>query len=187
MNTSEQFDHIVSICRDIYKKKLKDYDAAWRILRTSSLTDQVFIKANRIRSFEVKGVQKIEESTFSEYIGIINYCAIALIQIELGIADKIDIRAEKATSLYEKYIAKAKQLMEQKNHDYNEAWRQMRISSYTDLILMKLLRIKQIEDNKGKTIISEGIDAGYFDIINYSAFALIRMEFDEKSNKPTKL
>ncbi len=176
--TNEQFDKVMELCRNIYRQKLKDYGSAWRILRTSSLTDQIFIKANRVRSFEMKGIQRIAESVKSEYIGIINYALIALVQLELGIGNSIELSIEDATKLYDKYAEAAKSLMEKKNHDYDEAWRQMRISSYTDLILMKLYRIKQIEDNKGVTLISEGVDANYYDIINYANFALIKLEFE---------
>ena len=175
-HTSEEFEEIIKTCKDIFIKKMKDYGSAWRILRTPSLTDQIFIKAQRIRSIEEKGTQKIKEDIQSEYIGIVNYCVIALIQIELGIsndADNIDI--ETASSFYDKYIYKANTLMEDKNHDYGEAWRDMRIGSLTDIILMKLLRTKQIEDNQGKTFISEGVDANYFDMINYAIFALIKL------------
>ena len=176
-NTSEQFDKIIEICHDIFEKKLKDYGSAWRILRTESLTDQIFIKASRIRSIETKKEQKIGDSIRSEFIGIINYAIIALVQIELGVADTDDISTDKALELYQHYFRKAKLLMEDKNHDYDEAWRKMRISSYTDLILMKLFRTKQIEDNRGETIISEGVDANYFDMINYAVFAMIKLEF----------
>ncbi|HQH18972.1 MAG TPA: DUF1599 domain-containing protein [Bacteroidales bacterium] len=174
--TSEEFEEVIKICKDIFIKKMKDYGSAWRILRAPSLTDQIFIKAQRIRSIEEKGTQKIKEDIQSEYIGIVNYCVIALIQMELGIcndADNIDIQA--ASTLFDKYIYKAKSLMEDKNHDYGEAWRDMRIGSLTDIILMKLLRTKQIEDNEGKTFISEGVDANYFDMINYAIFALIKL------------
>jgi hypothetical protein len=174
--TSEQFETIINVCKDIFVKKMKDYGSAWRVLRAPSLTDQIFIKAQRIRSIEEKGTQKIQEDIRSEYIGIVNYCVIALIQLELGISNDSDnLELQKATQLYEKYIYKAKSLMEDKNHDYGEAWRDMRIGSLTDIILMKLLRTKQIEDNNGKTNISEGVDANYYDMINYSVFALIKI------------
>jgi hypothetical protein len=174
--TSEQFETIINVCKDIFVKKMKDYGSAWRVLRAPSLTDQIFIKAQRIRSIEEKGTQKIQEDIRSEYIGIVNYCVIALIQLELGISNDSDnLELQKATQLYEKYIYKAKSLMEDKNHDYGEAWRDMRIGSLTDIILMKLLRTKQIEDNDGKTNISEGVDANYYDMINYSVFALIKI------------
>lgn len=176
MNTVTQYENVIKICQDIFIKKLKDYGTAWRVLRPESLTDQIFIKANRIRSIEILGKSEIEESTKSEFIGIINYAIIALIQLELNHSTDINIPIEKAIELYFSYFEKAKNLMIKKNHDYGEAWRLMRISSYTDLILMKILRTKQIEDNKGKTIISEGIDANYYDMINYSVFALIKIE-----------
>jgi hypothetical protein len=160
---------------------MKDYGSAWRVLRAPSLTDQIFIKAQRIRSIEEKGMQKIQEDIRSEYIGIVNYCVIALIQLELGVSNDVDnIELKKASELYDKYIYKAKSLMEDKNHDYGEAWRDMRIGSLTDIILMKLLRTKQIEDHDGKTFISEGVDANYYDMINYAIFALIKLTFDKK-------
>lgn len=174
--TSVQYDAAVKVCKDIFIKKMKDYGSAWRILRTSSITDQIFIKAQRIRSIESKGTQKIEEGVRSEYIGIVNYCVIGLIQLELPEGEKLEIAAEEGEKLYTKFINNARSLMENKNHDYDEAWRQMRISSLTDLILMKILRVKQIEDNKGATLISEGIDANYYDMINYAVFALIRLD-----------
>jgi hypothetical protein len=175
-NTSEQYDQIISICRNLYTKKLHDYGCAWRILRLPSLTDQIYIKASRIRSLQENTERKIDEDETSEFIGIINYCIMALIQIEKGIATQPDLSAEEATELYDKHIGITKELMMNKNHDYGEAWREMRISSHTDIILQKLLRIKQIEDNKGKTLVSEGIDANYQDIINYAVFALILTE-----------
>ncbi len=175
VDTSKQFDNAVSLCKQVYSSKLKDYGTAWRILRASSLTDQIFIKAQRIRSIEVKGNQKIEEDISNEFIGIVNYAVIALIQMELGSSEEVDMNIDRAEELYNKYIEEAKKLMLNKNHDYGEAWRSMRVSSYTDLILMKIFRTKQIEDNKGKTLISEGIDANYFDMINYAVFALIKL------------
>jgi hypothetical protein len=179
-DTSQQFEEIIKLCKDIFIKKMKDYGSAWRVLRTPSLTDQIFIKAQRIRSIEDKGIQKINEDIKSEYIGIVNYCVIALIQLELGISNDADNLDQKvASSLYDKYIYKSKSLMEDKNHDYGEAWRDMRIGSLTDIILMKLLRTKQIEDNDGKTNISEGVDANYFDMINYAIFALIKLTTKE--------
>jgi hypothetical protein len=175
MSTSQQFDSVIDRCRKVYLEKMKDYGIAWRILRTPSLTDQIYIKANRIRSIEEKGTQKVNEGIIPEFIGIVNYSVMALIQLELGIADEPDLNAGQVNELYNKYIQAAKSLMEDKNHDYGEAWRNMRISSLTDIILMKLLRIKQIEDHDGKTFASEGLDANYFDIINYSVFALIKL------------
>jgi hypothetical protein len=154
---------------------MKDYGCAWRILRLSSLTDQIFIKAQRIRSIEMKGSQKVGEDIRNEFVGIVNYSIIALIQLEKGIAEQPDMQNEEIQELYEKYYTESKELMKSKNHDYGEAWRDMRVSSLTDLILQKLLRVKQIEDNQGKTLISEGIDANYFDMINYAIFALIKL------------
>lgn len=159
---------------------MQDYGAAWRILRLPSLTDQIFIKAQRLRSIEEKGRQMVGDNLRGEFIGILNYSVMALIQLELGVVDQVDINATKAQELYDKYIAESKALMERKNHDYGEAWRDMRISSFTDLILQKLLRVKQIEDNKGKTLVSEGLDANYFDMINYAVFALIQMNEKEQ-------
>lgn len=174
-----QFDQIINKCRKVYEAKMKDYGCAWRILRVPSLTDQIYIKAQRIRSIQEKGNQKINEGIVPEFIGIANYAIMALIQFELGVADDV-VRDEKdALILFDKYFSQAKSLMENKNHDYGEAWRNMRISSLTDIILMKLLRIKQIEDNQGKTFVSEGIDANYYDIINYSVFALIKLEEEQ--------
>jgi hypothetical protein len=175
-NTSQQYDKVIANCRDLFSKKAHDYGTAWRILRLPSLTDQIYIKAQRIRSLQENEVRKVDEDETSEFIGIINYCAMALIQMEKGIAEQPDITAEMAIALYDEKIAQTKALMENKNHDYGEAWREMRVSSLTDLILQKLLRVKQIEDNKGKTLVSEGIDANYQDMINYSVFALILME-----------
>jgi len=173
MNTSDSFDLIVDNCHALFNKKMLDYGSAWRILRLSSLTDQIFIKAQRIRSIQRNIDQKIDEGINSEFIGIVNYSLMALIQIEKGIVEQPDINILEALKLYDKKIKITYDLMLKKNHDYGEAWREMRVSSLTDLILQKLLRVKQIEDNKGKTIISEGIEANYQDIINYSVFALI--------------
>ncbi len=175
-NTAQEYDTIIAICRSLFINKMKDYGSAWRILRLPSLTDQIFIKAQRIRSLQENEVRKIDEDEKGEFIGIINYSIMALIQLELGVVDQPDLNTEKATALYDDKIKITKALMEAKNHDYGEAWREMRVSSLTDLILQKLLRVKQIEDNKGKTIVSEGIDANYQDMINYAVFALILME-----------
>ena len=175
-NTSQQYDKVITVCRDLFSKKAHDYGTAWRVLRLPSLTDQIFIKAQRIRSLQENEVRKVDEDETSEFIGIINYCAMALIQMEKGVANQPDISADEAVRLYDEKIAETKALMENKNHDYGEAWRDMRISSLTDLIIQKLLRVKQIEDNKGKTLVSEGIDANYQDMINYSVFALILMQ-----------
>ena len=176
-NTSKQFDEITDSAREIFLKKMKDYGTAWRILRASSLTDQIFIKAQRIRSVEEKGVQKINESIEEEFLGIINYCIIALIQSEIGTNHETDMDRKEVLNHFNTHVSEAKKLMENKNHDYGEAWKAMRTSSMTDLILMKLLRIKQIEDNKGETLISEGVQANYYDIINYSVFAMIKMKY----------
>ncbi len=173
--TSSQYDSAISRCKDIFLKKMKDYGTAWRILRTSSITDQLFIKAQRIRNIEDKGMQKINEDITSEYIGIINYSIIGLIQLGLKNDERMELPPDEVSKLFDKYAKEAKSLMENKNHDYGEAWRDMRLSSLTDLILMKLLRIKQIEDNKGETLISEGVDANFNDMINYSVFALIKL------------
>jgi hypothetical protein len=177
--TSQEFEAVIRICKNIFEAKMKDYGSSWRILRTPSLTDQIYIKANRIRSIEDKGTQKINEGIIPEFIGIVNYSVIALIQIELGDDDKLELSTEEALKLYDHHIYKAKKLMENKNHDYGEAWRNMRIGSLTDIILMKLLRIKQIENNRGKTFVSEGVDANYLDIINYSIFALIKLNSEK--------
>ena len=178
--TSEQYDKVVKICRDLFLKKMKDYGCAWRILRLPSLTDQIYIKAQRIRGLQENEVRKVQEDEKSEFIGIINYSIMALIQIEKGIVEQPDLTAEEALALYNKHIDTTKSLMEDKNHDYGEAWREMRVSSLTDLILQKLLRVKQIEDNKGKTLVSEGIGANYQDMINYSIFAMILLDSKDK-------
>jgi hypothetical protein len=174
--TSKQYDAQIAICRNLFNKKMKDYGCAWRILRLPSLTDQIFIKAQRIRGLQQNKEQKVAEGQQPEFIGIINYCIMALIQIEKGVVEQPDLSTSEAEALYQKHITITKELMENKNHDYGEAWREMRISSLTDLILQKLLRVKQIEDNQGKTLVSEGIDANYQDMINYSVFALILMK-----------
>ena len=171
--TSVQYDKIITECRTLFINKMTDYGSAWRILRLPSLTDQIFIKAQRLRSLQDKNIQKIADDAAGEFIGIINYSVMALVQLQLGIASQPDLDTEKAILLYDEKIAGTKTLMEDKNHDYGEAWRDMRVNSLTDLILQKLLRIKQIENNKGKTIVSEGIGANYQDIINYAVFALI--------------
>lgn len=172
-NTSKQYDEVTADCRSLFSKKMRDYSSAWRILRIPSLTDQIFIKAQRIRQLQENSVRKIDEGETGEFVGIINYCVMALIQLELGVVDQPDLDLDKALELYDRQIERTKALMNDKNHDYGEAWREMRISSLTDLILQKLLRVKQIEDNQGKTLVSEGIDANYQDMINYAVFALI--------------
>jgi len=174
--TISEYDSIIKKCEDIFAKKMKDYGSAWRILRISSLTDQIFIKAQRIRSIEDKGLQKVDEGVVSEFIGIVNYSIIGLIQLELGVSEQAEeIQYDQVMNLFDKYALQAKQLMLDKNHDYGEAWRDMRGSSLTDLILQKLLRVKQIEDNDRSTLISEGIDANYLDMLNYAVFALIKL------------
>ena len=181
-NTSKEFDAVAKHCIDLFSKKAIDYGTAWRILRIPSLTDQIFIKAHRIRSIQQKGVAKVDEGIIPEFIGIVNYSIMALIQLEKGVAESEDrsLTIEEITALYTKYLENAKSLMLNKNHDYGEAWRKMRISSLTDIILMKLLRIKQIEDNDGNTLVSEGLDANYYDIINYAMFALIRLMIENE-------
>jgi hypothetical protein len=172
--TNQQYDRVIETCRTVFLDKMKDYGTAWRILRPASLTDQIYIKASRIRSIEEKGVSKVNEGVKPEFIGIINYSLMGLIQLELG-PSEAEMEQDQTQKLYNGWFEKAKQLMQDKNHDYGEAWRMMRISSYTDLILMKLKRTKQIEDNMGQTTVSEGIDANYLDIINYAVFALIKI------------
>ena len=175
--TIVEYDSIIKNCKDIFAKKMKDYGSAWRILRISSLTDQIFIKAQRIRSIEQKGFQKIEEGKKNEFIGIINYAIIGLIQLDLGVSEQSEeMDYNEIISHFDKQVNIAKDLMIAKNHDYGEAWRDMRVSSLTDLILQKLLRVKQIENNEGSTLISEGVDANYLDMLNYAVFALIKLK-----------
>jgi len=174
-DTSKQYDAVIDTCKNLFIKKMSDYGSAWRILRLPSLTDQIFIKAQRIRGLQQNAVRKVNEGEISEFIGIINYSIMALIQLEKGVVEQPDLSTEEAARLYEKQVAITKKLMEDKNHDYGEAWRDMRVSSLTDLILQKLLRIKSIENNEGKTIVSEGIDANYQDMVNYAVFALIHL------------
>lgn len=178
-DTKEQFEQVIKICRDLFVKKLHDYGASWRIMRPASITDQIFIKAKRIRNLEIKKVSKVGEGIYPEFVGIVNYGVIGLIQLELGFADEVDVTPERAIELYDRHITATKELMYAKNADYDEAWRNMRINSYTDLILTKIQRTKQIEDNNGATLVSEGIDANYMDMINYSLFALIKLEYGE--------
>jgi len=179
-NTLNQFDFVIKNCRNLFKDKMKDYGPAWRILRLPSLTDQIYIKAIRIRTLQEKKVAKINESQESEFIGIINYSIISLIQLQLGEVVQVDLEFEKAMELFDEKSKMAKDLMQNKNHDYGEAWRKMRISSITDLILQKILRIKQIEENSGQTIVSEGLEANYFDMVNYAVFALILISENKK-------
>jgi hypothetical protein len=175
-DTSKEYNEVIDTCRSLFQKKMKDYGSAWRILRLTSLTDQIFIKAQRIRGLQQNKQQRVDEGQVSEFIGIINYCIMALVQLERGVVEQPDIVLEEALELYDKKIATTKQLMMDKNHDYGEAWRDMRVTSLTDLIIQKLLRVKQIEDNQGKTLVSEGIDANYQDMINYAVFAMIHLE-----------
>lgn len=171
--TSEEYTEVIKTCRELFEKKASDYGTAWRILRLPSITDQIFIKANRIRSVQEKGVNKVGEDIQNEFIGIINYSLIALIQIKLEKDDRMELPVSELMDYYDYFAEATRSLLEDKNHDYGEAWRDMRVSSITDIILMKLLRVKQIEDNQGKTLVSEGIDANYMDMINYAVFALI--------------
>ena len=174
-HTATQYAAEIARCRELYGKKLTDYGAAWRILRLPSLTDQLFIKANRLRTIQDAGVQKVADSQEGEFIGIVNYAIMALIQLERGIANEPDLSPEEALAAFDAQATKIYELMEAKNHDYGEAWRDMRITSLTDLILQKVLRVKQIEDNSGSTLVSEGVDANYMDMVNYAVFALILM------------
>jgi len=178
--TVKQYNEVLNVCRTLFINKMKDYGSAWRILRLPSLTDQIFIKAQRIRGLQQNIERKVDEGEESEFIGIINYSIMALIQLEKGVVEQPDLNLDVATLLYDEHFKFTRELMEAKNHDYGEAWREMRISSLTDLILQKLLRVKQIEDNEGKTLVSEGIDANYQDMINYSVFALILLKEQEE-------
>jgi len=182
-DTKLQFEHVINICRTLFAKKIKDYGASWRILRPQSVTDQILIKAKRIRSLEEKGVSMVGEGIMPEFIAIVNYGIIGLIQLELDFSDVVDIDENRALELYDSHMIVTKELMYAKNHDYDEAWRSMRVSSYTDLILTKIYRTKQIENNHGETLVSEGIEANYMDMINYSLFALIKMEFPDDSEQ----
>ncbi len=173
--TERQFDDALACCRELFAKKLHDYGAAWRVLRPASLTDQIFIKAQRIRSLQTKGQSQVGEGILPEFIGIVNYGLIGLIQLELPMTESADITAGQALEMYDRKVAMARELMLAKNHDYDEAWRSMRVSSYVDLILMKILRTRQIEDLHGATLVSEGIDANYLDMVNYSVFGIIKL------------
>ncbi len=174
--TEAEYQAVISVCKELFTKKTKDYGTAWRILRPSSITDQIFIKAQRIRTLEETGINKVGDGIIGEYIGIVNYCVIAMMQLELKPETPMEMNVEDACSSYDQKIKETYELMLAKNHDYGEAWRDMRISSLTDLILMKLLRVKQIEDNAGKTLASEGVEANYQDMLNYAVFALIKLE-----------
>jgi len=173
MQTAEQYKQVIQECKALFIAKMGDYGPSWRILRTSSLTDQIYIKANRIRTLQNKKVKMVDEDIDGEFVGIVNYASMAIIQLRNGVVDKPDLTTEKAVALYDEVVEEAFSLMQNKNHDYDEAWRQMRVSSLTDIILVKLLRVKQIEDNSGLTQVSEGMDANFFDMINYAVFALI--------------
>jgi hypothetical protein len=179
-DTKAEFEYVIGLCREVFIKKMRDYGASWRLMRPESLTDQIFIKARRIRTLELKQESKVGEGIYPEFMGMANYGIMALIQLELGFADKVDLDANKALELYDHYMKITTELMYNKNSDYDEAWRYMRVNSYTDIILTKLERIKQIEDNDGKTIVSEGVDANYMDIVNYSLFGLIKLGDDKK-------
>lgn len=174
--TDTQYKEVITTCKDLFLQKTRDYGTAWRVLRLPSITDQIFIKAQRIRSIQEKGIQKISDPVHDEFVGIVNYCVIALIQIKLGESAPMDVTAEALMPLFEEATSETKLLLENKNHDYGEAWREMRVGSITDIILMKLLRVKQIENNNGKTVVSEGVKANYQDIINYAVFALILLK-----------
>ena len=182
-HTTEQFDAVIALCRDLFEKKMQDYGSAWRILRLPSLTDQIYIKAQRIRSLQEKEIRRVDEDEASGFMGIINYAIMALIQLEKGVVQEPDLKTEEALALFDEQVRRTRTLMEDKNHDYGEAWRDLRISSLTDLILQKLLRVKQIEDNEGKTLVSEGIEGNYQDMINYAVFALIHLEAQHPQNQ----
>jgi len=173
--TAIEYKQVIAGCKTLFEKKTKDYGTAWRILRLPSITDQIFIKAQRIRSIQEKGVQKVDDPIKDEFVGIVNYCILALIQMQLNNADKLEMRYDELEPLYDQAVSETFDLLQNKNHDYGEAWREMRVTSITDIILMKLLRVKQIEDNAGKTLVSEGIKANYQDMINYAVFVLIKL------------
>jgi hypothetical protein len=177
--TSTEYTQVINRCKELFRKKTLDYGTAWRILRLPSITDQIFIKAQRIRSIQEKGSQKVNDPIADEFIGIINYCLIALLQISFSKDERLEIPFEELEPVYDRWVADTKGLLEQKNHDYGEAWREMRVSSITDIILMKLLRVKQIEDNRGKTLVSEGIEANYQDMINYAVFCMIKIKSND--------
>ena len=189
MTTQQQFEQAIALCRDIFVKKMYDYGTAWRVLRIPSLTDQIYIKANRIRSLQTKGVSKVGEGLVPEFIAIVNYAIMGLIQLELGVADgtnKDDLHDERMAEAYDKQVEAALQLMLRKNHDYDEAWRLMRVSSYVDFILTKVFRTKQIEEHEGNTLVSEGIDANYLDMLNYAIFAIIKLEVEKSEQNAEK-
>tara|TARA_R110002072_G_scaffold253134_1_gene412017 strand:- start:63251 stop:63796 length:546 start_codon:yes stop_codon:yes gene_type:complete len=175
--TSNEYREVISRCKELFRKKTIDYGTAWRIFRLSSITDQIFIKAQRIRSIQEKGSQKVNDPIEDDFVGIINYCLIALLQISYLKDERMEIPFEELESAYDHWVNETRGLLENKNHDYGEAWREMRVSSMTDIILMKLLRTKQIEDNQGQTLVSEGIEANYQDMINYAVFCLIKLDY----------
>lgn len=183
LTTSIQFEKVIAECRDLFSKKMHDYGAAWRVLRPSSITDQIYIKVNRIRTLQMSDKKMVDESEEDEFMAIVNYSIIGLIQLEKGLSDDLNENPDEILKLYDKYATEARELMERKNHDYGEAWREMRISSITDLIYQKVLRTKQIEDNGGKTLVSEGLDANYFDMLNYAVFCLIKISEEKPSLK----
>ncbi len=182
MNTEEQLKVVVGLCRETFMKKTQDYGASWRIMRPASVTDQIYIKANRIRSLQVKKEYKVHEGIFPEFVGIVNYGIMGLIQLAYGYAEAVDMKGEQVIALYDEYMQKTLQLLQAKNHDYDEAWRLMRVSSYVDLILMKINRTKEIENHGGETLVSEGIDANYMDMINYALFGLIKLHFENDAD-----
>lgn len=181
LSTQQEFEQVIHNCRELFCKKLHDYGTAWRVMRPETMTDQLLIKASRIRSLQMKGCSKVGEGIIPEFIGIVNYCIIALIQLEKGVSDTEDISAEEATELYDIHANTSLELMLKKNHDYNEAWRYMRVSSYADLILMKIFRTKQIEMLKGETLVSEGVAANYMDMMNYAVFRLIKLTIENET------
>lgn len=184
LKTSLQFDEVLAGCRDLFSKKLSDYGAAWRVLRIPSVTDQIFIKVKNLRTFQTTGVSKVGDSEQDNFVAIINYSIIGLIQLEKGVSENMDAQNDEIMQLYDRFAVEAKTLMERKNHDYGEAWREMRVSSITDLIYQKVLRTKQIEDNQGKTLVSEGLDANYFDMLNYAVFCLIKLSEEQRQFQP---
>jgi hypothetical protein len=181
--TTQEYNQVIKVCRTLFINKTRDYGTAWRILRLPSITDQIYIKAQRIRSIQDKGKQKVEEDISSEFIGIINYCVIAMMQQEMEDSDNMELAPDKVEIMYDRFVKETFDLLMNKNHDYGEAWREMRITSITDIILMKIFRVKQIEDNQGKTVVSEGVKANYQDMLNYAVFCLIKMGFGNEITK----
>jgi hypothetical protein len=181
--TTNEYNQVIKVCRTLFINKTRDYGTAWRILRLPSITDQIYIKAQRIRSIQDKGKQKVDEDISSEFIGIINYCVIAMMQQEMEDSDNMELAPDKVEILYDQFVKETFDLLMNKNHDYGEAWREMRITSITDIILMKIFRVKQIEDNQGKTVVSEGVKANYQDMLNYAVFCLIKMGYANEQAK----